>query len=241
MQEHDGVYKPVTFTSRTHKPNEINYARDKIDQSVDAPLYIGVVTSFIRIGRKARAMNLTSIELDPRGREMRDRSKYYIRQGSGLDLGFDRSQETTATSDLDATPDERLLVVSFDGSARVKRSGGAYSGIVWNLPEWTVISAASKYKLDLTVNEAEYHGLLLCLDLLSDMDWGRLIICGDSNLVIRQMKGEIVQDPGIDAATTAGSGTADSLVSAVLQREDGIVITTEEERQDLITLNRLDE
>ncbi|POM70816.1 Reverse transcriptase [Phytophthora palmivora] len=31
MQEHDGVYKPVTFTSRTLKPNEINYARDKID------------------------------------------------------------------------------------------------------------------------------------------------------------------------------------------------------------------
>ncbi|POM68574.1 Reverse transcriptase [Phytophthora palmivora] len=88
-------------------------------------------------------------------------------------------------------PDERLLVVSFDGSARVKRSGGAYSGIVWSLPDWTVISAASKYKLDLTVNEAEYHGLLLCLDLLSDMDRGRLIICGDSNLVIRQMKGEI--------------------------------------------------
>ncbi|POM79942.1 Reverse transcriptase [Phytophthora palmivora] len=25
MQEHDGVYKPVTFTSRTLKPNEINY------------------------------------------------------------------------------------------------------------------------------------------------------------------------------------------------------------------------
>ncbi|POM67314.1 Reverse transcriptase, partial [Phytophthora palmivora] len=54
-------------------------------------------------------------------------------------------------------PDERLLVVSFDGSARVKRSGGAYSGIVWSLPDWTVISAASRYKLDLTVNEAEYH------------------------------------------------------------------------------------
>ncbi|POM77313.1 Reverse transcriptase [Phytophthora palmivora] len=34
--------------------------------------------------------------------------------------------------------DERLLVVSFDGSARVKRSGGAYSGIVWSLPDWTV-------------------------------------------------------------------------------------------------------
>ncbi|POM58456.1 Reverse transcriptase [Phytophthora palmivora] len=27
MQEHDGVYKPVTFTSRTLKPNEINYVK----------------------------------------------------------------------------------------------------------------------------------------------------------------------------------------------------------------------
>ncbi|POM63128.1 reverse transcriptase, partial [Phytophthora palmivora] len=128
-------------------------------------------------------------------------------------------------------PDERLLVVSFDGSARVKRSGGAYSGIVWSLPEWAVIAAASKYQIDLTVNEAEYHGLLLCFDLLSYMDRGRLIICGDSNLVIRQMKGEIeCKAPG-----------ADSLASAALRRESGVVIVTEEERQDLVTLNRLDE
>ncbi|POM69443.1 Reverse transcriptase [Phytophthora palmivora] len=69
-----------------------------------------------------------------------------------------------------AEPGERLLVVSFNGSARVKRSGGAYSGIVWNLPDCTVISAPSKYKLDLTVNEAKYRGQLPCLDLLSEMD-----------------------------------------------------------------------
>ncbi|ETO85548.1 hypothetical protein F444_00815 [Phytophthora nicotianae P1976] len=88
-------------------------------------------------------------------------------------------------------PDEKLLVVSFDGSARVKRSGGAYSAIVWSLPQWTVVSAASEYKADLTVNEAEYHGLLFGFKLGSDLDRGRLVICGDSNLVIRQMRGEI--------------------------------------------------
>ncbi|POM63312.1 reverse transcriptase, partial [Phytophthora palmivora] len=158
-------------------------------------------------------------------------------------------------------PDERLLVVSFDGSARVKRSGGAYSGIVWSLPGWTVMSAASKYKLDLTVNEAEYHGLLLCLDLLSNMDRGRLIICGDSNLVIRQMKGEIeCKAPGLTLLRQQAmerprswpnheflhmkrdwNQSADSLASAALRRESGVVNVTEEERQDLMTLNRLDE
>ncbi|GMF33493.1 unnamed protein product [Phytophthora fragariaefolia] len=87
--------------------------------------------------------------------------------------------------------DERLLVASFDGSARTKRSSGAYSAIIWRLPEWTIVSAASGYSPDLTVNEAEYRGLLLCFDLLATMDRGRIVICGDSNLVIRQMHGEI--------------------------------------------------
>ena len=43
---------------------------------------------------------------------------------------------------------------------------------------------------DSTENEAEYNGMLLCFDLLADLDRGRVIICGDSNLVIQQMRGE---------------------------------------------------
>ena len=39
--------------------------------------------------------------------------------------------------------DENLLVISFDGSARVSRKREAYSAIVWKLPEWTVVAAAS--------------------------------------------------------------------------------------------------
>ena len=85
---------------------------------------------------------------------------------------------------------ETLLVASFDGSARVKRKGGAYSGIIWKLSEWTIVAAASEHSPDLTVNEAEYRGLLLSFDLLADQARGRMIICGDSNLVIRQMRGK---------------------------------------------------
>ena len=93
---------------------------------------------------------------------------------------------------------ESLRVVHFDGSAQTKRKGGAYSAIIWKLPEWKIVTAAAEYATDLTVNEAEYRGLLLGFDLLDDQTRGRIIICGDSNLVIRQMRGEIdCKAPGV--------------------------------------------
>ena len=90
------------------------------------------------------------------------------------------------------------MVVSFDGSARAKRKGGAYRAIVWKLPEWKIVNVAAEYATDLTVNEAEYRGLLLGFDLLTDQARGRIIICSDSGLVIRQMRGEIdCKAPGL--------------------------------------------
>ena len=86
---------------------------------------------------------------------------------------------------------ESLWVARLDGSARTKRKGGAYSAIIWKLPEWNIVTAAAEYATDLIVNEAEYGGLLLGFDLLADQKRGRIIICGDSDLVIRQMRGEI--------------------------------------------------
>ena len=58
------------------------------------------------------------------------------------------------------------------------------------LPEWKIVNVAAEYATDLTVNEAEYRGLLLDVYLLADQAWGRIIICGDSSLVIRQMSGD---------------------------------------------------
>ncbi|KAJ8555067.1 hypothetical protein ON010_g9418 [Phytophthora cinnamomi] len=59
------------------------------------------------------------------------------------------------------TRDEELHVMSIDGSAKAKREGGAFSAVVRKLPGWEVVQAASGYATDLTVNEAEYRGLLL--------------------------------------------------------------------------------
>ncbi|GMF15219.1 unnamed protein product [Phytophthora fragariaefolia] len=110
-----------------------------------------------------------------------------------------RPQEIAPPDRGDAVElDEHLLVVSFDGSARVKRGGGAYDAIVSRLPGWEILAAASEYAPDLTVNEAEYRGLLLSFDLLKNLDRGRLIVCGYTNLVIRQMRGEIdCKAPGL--------------------------------------------
>ncbi|KAJ8578509.1 hypothetical protein ON010_g695 [Phytophthora cinnamomi] len=74
VQEHDGIYYPVTFTSRTLKANEINYGivdkksvgttqsvgpllhatRDKIDHGFDTPLDVGVAGEFCRVARPIR-------------------------------------------------------------------------------------------------------------------------------------------------------------------------------------------
>ncbi|KAK1944853.1 Ribonuclease HI [Phytophthora citrophthora] len=158
-------------------------------------------------------------------------------------------------------PEEELWVVSFDGSARVKRGGGSFSAIVWKLPEWKLVKAASRYAENLTVNEAEYNGLLLCFELLEGLTKGRLIICGDSNRVIRQMRGEIDckaqvltllrqkapvrlrewPDHDLLHVKRAWNASADSLASAALQRESGAAIDQGAYSKDLVTLNRLGE
>ncbi|POM69081.1 Reverse transcriptase [Phytophthora palmivora] len=268
MQEHDGVYKTVTFTSRTLKPNEINYGM--VDKEVILDIcYTQLATRSVKVLTRHSTLVwlLHSSALQGRlGRWAALLSSWTL----GIVKCTKGEDDILGVIAASITPRKEVdsILVSiaprnnrdnFDGSARVKRSGGAYSGIVWSLPEWTVISAASKYKLDLTVNEAEYHGLLLCLDLLSDMYKGRLIICGDSNLVIRQMKGEIEckalgltllrqqalerlrswPNPEFLHMKRDWNQSVDSLASAALRSESGVVIVKEEEHQDLMTVNIL--
>ncbi|KAE9273566.1 hypothetical protein PR003_g29872, partial [Phytophthora rubi] len=158
-------------------------------------------------------------------------------------------------------PGESLWVVSFDGSARVKHGGGAYSAILWKLPEWTVVRARSEYADGLTFNEAEYRGLLLCMDLLEGENQQRLVVCGDSNLVIRQVRGEIdCMAPGLTLLRQKAldrllawsdhellhvkrdwNGSADSLAGAALQRQGGVEVEEDSDFENLVTLNRLEE
>uniref|UniRef100_H3GWK4 Reverse transcriptase domain-containing protein n=1 Tax=Phytophthora ramorum TaxID=164328 RepID=H3GWK4_PHYRM len=227
VQEHDGVYWPVTFTSRTLKPNEINYGM--VDKEVLALLrmldvnYTLLATRSIlvlsrhstlawlvnsagfqgRLGNWAALLSEWTLEIRKctKGEdEILGAIAASITPRAEVDEALiaiapvKQPRQTITLPPPTVEADEALLVASFDGSARVKRSGGAYSAIVWKLPGWTIVTAASEYMPDLTVNEAEYRGLLLCFDLLSTMDRGRVVICGDSNLVIRQMRAKLFNE-----------------------------------------------
>ncbi|OWZ13760.1 reverse transcriptase [Phytophthora megakarya] len=127
--------------------------------------------------------------------------------------------------------DEDLFAVSFDEAARVKRDGDAYSANF-------VLKARSGYAEGLTVNEADYHGLMMCLDLLEGLNPRRLVICGDSNLVIRQVRGEIdCKAPGLTLLRQRVLGRLRNWPDHELC---AIEVEPKKEIQDLVILNRLD-
>ncbi|OWZ09757.1 hypothetical protein PHMEG_00017486 [Phytophthora megakarya] len=76
------------------------------------------------------------------------------------------------------------LVVSFDGSAKTEKYGGygSCSWIVWRLPDWTIVTAASAYLEATTVNMAEYSGMNNGVQAALDFDATDLVIVGDSRL-----------------------------------------------------------
>ncbi|KAE9079607.1 hypothetical protein PF010_g22698 [Phytophthora fragariae] len=157
--------------------------------------------------------------------------------------------------------DEKVYVISFDGSAKAKRDGGAFGAIIWKLPGWTVEKAASGYDVDLTGNEAEYRGLLLALDLLKGLDVQREIVCGDSNLANWQLRDEmdckalglqLLRKKCRDQLKTLPkvelfhvrqdwNASADLIAGQALQRQAGMRIVEEQTLADLVTLNRLGE
>ncbi|ETN15080.1 hypothetical protein PPTG_22070 [Phytophthora nicotianae INRA-310] len=193
VQEHDGTYMPVTFTSRTLKPNELNYGM--VEKEILALLrildvcYSTLVTRPIkvltlhstlawlmrstglqgRLGNWAALLSPWTLEIVKctRGEdEILGTIAASITPRENVDSILSsiapRKQPRQQISAVIPTVEqgEELLVVSFDGSARVKRGGGACSAIAWKLPEWIVVTAESKYLPGLTVNEAEYQGLL---------------------------------------------------------------------------------
>ncbi|OWZ06147.1 reverse transcriptase [Phytophthora megakarya] len=287
MQEYNQIYYPLTFASRTLKSNELNYGI--AEKEVLALLRILDLNYNALVGRPIRVLtrHSTSTALQGRLGQWAALLSSWTLEITKCVKGEDEvlgalAASITPRSEVDKTlisiapkkeprgkiqapiptirRDEELYVVSFDGSARVKRGGGAYSAIVWKLPECCP-KGESGYSEGLTVNEAQYHGLLLCLDLLEGLDPQRLVICGDSNLVIRQVQSEIdCKAPGLtllrqralDRLRTwpdhellhvdlASLSTADSLASDALQRQCGIEIESDAEIQELLTLNRLDE
>ncbi|OWY98070.1 LOW QUALITY PROTEIN: reverse transcriptase [Phytophthora megakarya] len=287
-QEDDGVYMPIKFTSRTLKPNELNY--NITEKEILALLHvwnechnmlvgktIRVLTRHITLGWLFRSTGLQgrlsqwAAILSPWRLEILRSAKgeeeilgalaASITPRAYVDSALEdiaprtRPSKTAAIPVPKIGPTESLHVISFDGSASVKREGGAFSasGNYRN-----VVKAASGYAEGLTVNEAEYRGMLLGLSLLEDLNVTRLIKCRDSNLVVRQTRGEMdCKSLGLELLRQQAwnalcewprheflhvrrdwNASADMLT---LQRQGGKDGHSVEESEDLKTLNRLGE
>ncbi|OWZ01620.1 LOW QUALITY PROTEIN: reverse transcriptase, partial [Phytophthora megakarya] len=259
MQEHNGIYHPVAFASRTLKMNELNY--NVIEKEVLALLRILDLYYNLLVGGEVRGrlgqwpallaptkgedeiLGAIAASITPRSNMDDDLAAIVPRKEPKR-----RIQTPIPTVDRE----EELCVIRFDGSARVKRGGGTFSAIVWSLPGWRVVKARSGYLESLTVNEAEYNGLLLGLDMLGDLDRKRLVIFQLSDPAstgqdrLQSTRAGAMKQKALDRPRNWSdhelvhvkrdwNGSTDSLASAALQRQGGIEV------QDLVTLKRLGE
>ncbi|OWZ07729.1 hypothetical protein PHMEG_00019844 [Phytophthora megakarya] len=155
------------------------------------------------------------------------------------------------------------FVVSFDGSAQTEKNGvyGSCSWIVWKLPEWQIVIAASAYLEQTTVNMAEYrgmnHGVIAALGRGAE----DLVIVGDSRLAIQQSLGVLACR--MDSLMTLlnrhrelvaklksvrylhvvreYNAAADSLAGEALESKVSKVVLNDHSKTELKELNRIQE
>uniref|UniRef100_H3GYL0 Uncharacterized protein n=1 Tax=Phytophthora ramorum TaxID=164328 RepID=H3GYL0_PHYRM len=155
------------------------------------------------------------------------------------------------------------FVMSFDGSPKTETNGGygSCSWILWKLPEWTVVTAASAYLETTTVNLAEYAGMNNGVSAALEHGAEDLVIVGDSRLAIQQSLGVMacrkeslmVQLNRHRELTTKlrsvkylhvvreFNAAADSLAGEALSSKESSVALTEAKKLELVELNRIGE
>jgi hypothetical protein len=82
-------------------------------------------------------------------------------------------------------------LLSFDGAAKLSTKVGSCGCVMWKLPEWQVVAARGYHLTGVTVNEAEYHGLIRGLWMAKELKLSELVVVGDSRIVIQQAQGLI--------------------------------------------------
>ncbi|OWZ22321.1 hypothetical protein PHMEG_0002982 [Phytophthora megakarya] len=90
---------------------------------------------------------------------------------------------------LDA--DYQGYVLSFDGAAKVSTRQRSCGGILWKLPGWQVEKTEEHILEGVTVNDAEYHGLIRGLKLALMFDAKELVVVGGSRIIVQQAQGLI--------------------------------------------------
>src|SRR3954468_16082578 len=92
---------------------------------------------------------------------------------------------------------DELITVEFDGGSR-GNPGPAGIGVVLRAADGTPIVTLGRFIGRATNNTAEYQALITGLQKAQELGAKRLLIRGDSELIIKQMKGEYrVRHPDI--------------------------------------------
>ena len=84
---------------------------------------------------------------------------------------------------------DELITLEFDGGSR-GNPGPAGLGVVLRAADGTTLVTLGRYIGRATNNVAEYNGLVVGLQKARELGAKRLLVRGDSELVIKQMRGE---------------------------------------------------
>ncbi|OWZ12869.1 reverse transcriptase [Phytophthora megakarya] len=82
----------------------------------------------------------------------------------------------------------QCIVLSFDGAAKTSTRQGSCGCILWELPGWKILDAQGFILEDVTVNAAEYCGLLNGLTMAQTRGVRDLIAVDDSRIVTQHQK-----------------------------------------------------
>ncbi|GMF17649.1 unnamed protein product [Phytophthora fragariaefolia] len=154
-------------------------------------------------------------------------------------------------------------VLSFDGSAKTEKNGGygSCSWILWSLPSWDIVIAASAHLPSTTVNIAEYIGMNNGVMAALERGLTDRIIVGDSRLAIQQSMGVVACKKGALQLELARhkkltdqlssvrflhvlrhyNAAADSLATEALESKMERVVLSSDRKTELKKLNRVSE
>ena len=82
------------------------------------------------------------------------------------------------------------VIVEFDGGSRGNPGPAGFGVVIRSCDDGTPLVTAGRYIGNATNNVAEWRGLIYGLQRARDLGATRLTVRGDSELVIRQMKGQ---------------------------------------------------
>ncbi|OWZ04344.1 reverse transcriptase [Phytophthora megakarya] len=178
-QIHDGLVQPVQFTGRVLNGAELKYHIAK--KEVLAVMRLSIMTW--KFGRFVKTrMGLAAIMgADITPREHLDEVAEVLIPAKGCVKPPPVVSVETLSEEYSGG------VLSFDGAAKTSTREGGCGCILWQLPEWKVLDARG-YILDgVTVNDAEYFGLL-GLAMVLERGIQDIVVVGDSRIVIQQVQ-----------------------------------------------------